>query len=119
MEIATLDVPKRAFELKPVQRIALSGGCSNATSGIFDAGRRQGERGRHVLLYPAYAGQPSGLMKTSRSSRLLRRWLVDDEPAAERHYRDSAIGTGHQNDVPPPNLNCWMTSYLPLVSGTA
>lgn len=24
-----------------------------------------------------------------------------------------------QNDVPPPNLNSWVTSYLPLDSGTA
>jgi hypothetical protein len=25
----------------------------------------------------------------------------------------------YQNEVPPPNLNCWTVSYFPLVSGIA
>jgi glycosyltransferase involved in cell wall biosynthesis len=45
---ATLDVLKREFELKPVQRVGLSGCCGKATSRIFgpvwDSRPRHGRR---------------------------------------------------------------------------
>jgi hypothetical protein len=30
-----------------------------------------------------------------------------------------ALNGVYQNEVPPPNLNCWTPSYFPLVSGIA
>lgn len=54
------------------------------------------------------AKRTSGWRRLMVFSREGRGWLTVSRYAA-----------GDQNDVPPPNLNCWTTSYFPFVNGTA
>src|ERR1700677_1423788 len=96
------------------QLVSIPMPIGNQTEHIHDAIRR-GPGGKEYVLTYVYR-------QLKRRRRL--RSVIGNHPRMTLNSRrtfgpeENIFWVGHQNEVPPPNMNCCGMSYLPCVIGT-